>query len=78
MRVEIRNGPSDIQIFEGTTVIVYDDFGNPIAATLERNPRMLTSIRLKDPDFEEKLQQLGVFRVVKVTEISRGQGSISI
>lgn len=78
MRVEIRNGPQDVQIYEATSVLVYDNYGNPICVTAEASPNRLTTTRIKDPDFKEKLHQLGVHRVVKVAEIETGQGRISL
>lgn len=78
MKIEIRNGPHSVQVIEATSVLVYDNYGNPVCVTMELSPNRLTTTRLKDPDFKEKLHQLGVHRVVKVNEITSGQGRISI
>ncbi len=51
---------------EITSVVVYDDSDNPIAATIKLADGVINTTHIKDDDFYKVLQMLGVDRTVAI------------
>jgi len=66
VRVELHNELRSPQIIRATRVVIYDDFGNPIAVVGELGNRTLLAAKCTDSDFLTTLRDLGLDRAVIV------------
>jgi len=57
------------QVIEGTSVIVEDALGNPLAVIVETSERMNLVVTVNDKDFNNVLTRLGLNKIVVNTEM---------
>ena len=71
MRVVASGGLQDRPVVtDASTVVVYDQYDNPITVVVEVRPGVYTYAAANDPDFNRILSGLGIDKVVVNTELS--------
>ena len=61
----------DIREVRGSTVVVYDDYGNPIVVVVEHQIGLEMVYLRTDPDFPAQLKLLGLAPVSPARRIAR-------
>ncbi len=69
MRVKLHNGLSKPQVIEATSVVVEDDFGNPLVMAVELEAHSYVFAKLGDAEFDPLLRQLGINKTVVINEV---------
>ena len=71
LKVECRGRIGEqTKVTNATTIIVYDQFENPIAVIVEVNPDVTTVVAANDPDFNRITHALGLNKVVVNTPLT--------
>lgn len=70
-----RLGQAPVVIKDSSTVIVEDNYGNPVAVIVHINQNACTVVTPDDPDFNRILQGLGVDKIVINEQLNLNQSN---
>lgn len=70
MKVELHNSLKDPMVLQATRVLITDDYGVPLAFTVEVTPGHWRHFRVGDEDFEQQLENHGINRTV-ITQVQK-------